>query len=404
MIVKPSTKADECAAISAFIDAAGFDQLPERARKNALVRRRGLEGERSTAHILDRHFHDAPNHALLHDLRLPDGIGGFAQFDHVILSRLSRTAAVVEVKNYRGRLSKNEHDEWLVWYEGRRRPIDIPNPLAQARRQKEVLRAWLKARSHDIAFETIGAFVIIPPDCSIDRSKIGADVAIYKADNFIAAWTTFGGITPLGRIFSTGVSAKTLLSIGAQLAGDHQPDPRGIEEMIGLRSSRPAGETVSTMVVSDTAPEAIIETVDDGVGDDDVREGVQDASAAVSETAPVAPKGSLVPNPSPIPASGKASARIEVIPGIYERTLPDGRVAFLADQDDASRDRLRRACDGVARWNPVFRNWLSDAASALAIRNALQSTPLPTANGGTGDVASIPNCQGRAGSGSHVAG
>lgn len=124
-------------------------------------RQRGLNGERSTAHILDRHFHNAPNHALLHDLRLPDGIGGFAQFDHVILSRLSRTAAVVEVKNYRGRLSKNEHNEWHVWYEGRRRPIDIPNPLAQARRQREVLRAWLKARRHDVAFETIGAFVII---------------------------------------------------------------------------------------------------------------------------------------------------------------------------------------------------------------------------------------------------
>lgn len=173
MIVKPSTKSDECAAMVALIAALDFDHLPERTRKNALARRRGLEGERATAHILDRHFHDAPNHALLHDLRLPDGIGGFAQVDHVILSRLSRTAAVLEVKNYRGRLSKNEHDEWLVWYEGRRRPIDIPNSLAQAHRQKEVLRAWLKANNHDMAFEKIGAFVIIPPDCSIDRSLEG---------------------------------------------------------------------------------------------------------------------------------------------------------------------------------------------------------------------------------------
>ncbi len=408
MIVKPSTKADECAAMSAFIDTAGFDQLHERARKNAMVRRRGLEGERSTAHILDRHFHDAPNHALLHDLRLPDGIGGYAQFDHVILSRLSRTAAVIEVKNYRGRLSKNEHDEWLVWYEGRRRPIDIPNPLAQARRQKEVLRAWLRARSHDIAFETIGAFVIIPPDCSIDRSKIGADVAIYKADNFIAAWTTFGGITPLGRLFSTGVSAKTLLSIGAQLAGDHQPDPRSIEEMIGVRSSRPAGEQVSTMVRSSIAPDTTIGTVDDDPADDDIGEDVQEASPPQlePEAAPMAPERPLEPEPAPssIPPSGKASAKSEVIPGIYERTLPDGRVAFLADHDDASRDRLRRACEGVARWNPVFRNWLSDTAGALAIRNALQSTTLPPATGDTADVSSIPNCQGRVEGGSHVAG
>ena len=111
-------------------------------------------------------------------------------------------------------------------------------PAGTARRQKEVLRAWLKARRHDVAFEKIYVFVIIPPDCSIDRSKIGADVPLYKADNFIAAWTSFGGITPLGRLFSSGVSATTLLAIAAQLAGDHQPDPRGLEEMIGLRSSK----------------------------------------------------------------------------------------------------------------------------------------------------------------------
>lgn len=114
MIVKHSTKADECADFAAFIASADFERLPERTRRNALARRRGLEGERATAHILDRHFHDRPDHVLLHDLRLPDGIGGFAQFDHIILSRLSRTATVVEVKNYRGRLSKNEHDEWLA--------------------------------------------------------------------------------------------------------------------------------------------------------------------------------------------------------------------------------------------------------------------------------------------------
>lgn len=260
MIVKESTKNEECAALAAFMASAEFDRIPERARKEAMKRHRGLSGERSTAHILDRHFHDASNHALLHDLRLPDGIGGFAQFDHVILSRLSRTAAVVEVKNYRGRLSKNEHNEWHVWYEGRRRPIDIPNPLEQARRQREVLRVWLKARRHDVAFEAIGAFVIIPPDCSIDRSKVGSDVPIYKADNFITAWTPFGGISPLGRMFSTGVSAKTLMAIGQQLAADHQPDPRGLEELIGVRVSN-AKSALGTVTVDgeqDDEPETAV--------------------------------------------------------------------------------------------------------------------------------------------------
>ena len=101
----------------------------------------------------------APDHALIHDLRIPDGIGGYAQFDHIVLSRLSRTAAIFEVKNYGGRLSRNTHDEWMVWYEGRRRPVSIANPLAQVRRQREVLSEWLRANQHDKAFEQIGVFV-----------------------------------------------------------------------------------------------------------------------------------------------------------------------------------------------------------------------------------------------------
>ena len=372
MIVKPSTKADECAAIAAFMATPDFDRLQERARKETMNRHRGLTGERSTAHILDRHFHNAPDHALLHDLRLPDGIGGFAQFDHVILSRLSRTAAVVEVKNYRGRLSKNEHNEWHVWYEGRRRPIDIPNPLAQARRQREVLRAWLKARRHDVAFETIGAFVIIPPDCSIDRSKVGADVPIYKADNFIAVWTDFGGITAIGKLFSTGVSAKTLLAIGGQLAGDHQPDPRGLEEMIGFRSSKatPAVDVdnAEEEAGEDTEPAV---TVQCEIRDAD---SAEEASPVVVSTEPDATEVANKTMPGTMVADGKASDRIEIVPGIYERVLPDGRVAFLAGKDEAERVRLKLACEGLARWNPRYRNWLTDKDQASVVREALLTT------------------------------
>jgi len=372
MIVKESTKNEECAALAAFMASAEFDRIPERSRKEAMKRQRGLNGERSTAHILDRHFHDAPNHALLHDLRLPDGIGGFAQFDHVILSRLSRTAAVVEVKNYRGRLSKNEHNEWHVWYEGRRRPIDIPNPLEQARRQREVLRAWLKARRHDVAFETIEAFVIIPPDCSIDRSKIGAEVPIYKADNFIAEWTKFGGVTAIGKLFSTGVSAKTMLAIGAQLAGDHQPDPRGIEEMIGLRSSKatPAVDVDDAIDKAGEETESAI-TVQCEIPDE---VSAEEASPVVVSNEPDATVVTNNTMPSTMVADGKASERIEIVPGIYERVLPDGRVAFLAGKDEAESVRLKLACEGLARWNPRYRNWLTDKDQAAVVREALLTT------------------------------
>lgn len=391
MIVKHSTKADECADFAAFIASADFERLPERARKNALARRRGLEGERATAHILDRHFHDRPDHVLLHDLRLPDGIGGFAQFDHIILSRLSRTATVVEVKNYRGRLSKNEHDEWLVWYEGRRRPIDIPNPLAQARRQKEVLRAWLKAQRHDLAFEKIGAFVIIPSDCSIDRSKVGRDVAIYKADNFIAAWAEFGGVSPFGRLFSSGVAAKSLMAIAQQLAASHHPDPRTFEDLVGLPSRKdehPSAATVLKAEADSAAEPEVVPTSDiDLVSLPDAPEDTEPTCTAIEivEAAPVAhvEAVTVTPVPSKPIRAGKASGKIEVVPGIHERALPDGRIAFLSDETDGASDRLKSACDGLGRWNPRYRNWLTDPDQAAVVRETLltkhQERPLVAA-------------------------
>ena len=66
-------------------------------------------GERETAYMLDHQFGpDNDRNLLIHDLRLPDGQGGFAQFDHILLSRASRTASIFESKNYSGRISKNE--------------------------------------------------------------------------------------------------------------------------------------------------------------------------------------------------------------------------------------------------------------------------------------------------------
>ena len=46
MVVKHSTKADECADFAAFIASSAFDKMPERVRKAAFNRRRGAEGER----------------------------------------------------------------------------------------------------------------------------------------------------------------------------------------------------------------------------------------------------------------------------------------------------------------------------------------------------------------------
>ncbi len=373
MIVKPSTKADECAAIASFIASTEYTRLPDKMRKEIGSRQRGLEGERSTAHILDREFHNAPDHALLHDLRLPDGIGGFAQFDHVILSRLSRTAAVIEVKNYRGRLSKNQQNEWCVWYEGRRRPVDIPNPLAQARRQREVLRAWLSSRRHEVAFQTIGAFVIIPPECSLDRSKIGTDVAIYKADNFVAEWMEFGGISPLGRFFSSGVSAKTLVAIGGQLAADHQPDERGIAGILGLLSTpdKVSGESFDDDAEED---EAITPVALPHQSEDHPKPSLD---SSTREAVPLDAAVELEPTPVTLLAPARQidmAAQPDVTTTIHERELPTGQIAFFAGKNDqVALERLKEACQGRAKWNGRSQRWICDDDRALEIKQILSA-------------------------------
>ncbi|MEG8221181.1 nuclease-related domain-containing protein [Sphingomonas sp. HH69] len=363
MILKPSNKSDELAEVISFVDDPSFTGLPAHVRKAALARKKGIEGEKYTAHILDRKFFNLGDHALIHDLRIPDGIGGYAQFDHVALSRLSRTASIFEVKNYGGRLSRNAHDEWMLWYEGRRRPVSIANPLAQVRRQREVLRNWMRDNRHDKAFEQIGVFVIMPPGCEIDRKAVTADFSVYKADNVIAEWNQFGGISPLGKLFSIGVSQGSLRAIGVQLAAAHVPDGKTLHQR--LRGTQPAAST---------------QMPTEGTEDRD------DAAISVS-----APEPELVPPessegilaPSPAPARPTKAREAEALAhGISQKILADGRLAFFTEpgNEDAAA-RLAAVCEGHGKWNRQYRNWLCDAAAGEIVRACLIADPFAAISG-----------------------
>ncbi|MEY4757566.1 MAG: hypothetical protein RJA34_2464 [Pseudomonadota bacterium] len=59
--------------------------------KDELMRfRKGIEGERESAHYLDNYFKPGQNHVVLHDLRFVVD-GDVAQIDHLILKRTSHT-------------------------------------------------------------------------------------------------------------------------------------------------------------------------------------------------------------------------------------------------------------------------------------------------------------------------
>ncbi len=372
MILKPSTKSHELAEMIQFLDDPAFVRLPDRVRKAALARSRGLEGEKYTAHILDRKFHNSPDHALIHDLRIPDEIGGFAQLDHIVLSRLSRTAAIFEVKNYSGRLSRNDHNEWKVWYDGRKWPVSIANPVAQADRQREVLREWLRANQHDKAFEQIGVFVIMPPGCEIDRTKVTSDFSVYKADNVISEWQQFGGVSPLGKLFSTGVSQGSLRAIGAQIVAAHVPDDKTIHER--LRIAPPAPEDMPEDAAATSVAITSEIAVTSKTTPDPAPPPVDLSDVSVTKPFEHVTPGTSAPEPTPSLASlgmqrRKASEPETVSPGISQKFLRDGRVAFLAEPDnDQAAARLAAACDRHAKWNRQYRNWLCEADAAEKVR------------------------------------
>jgi hypothetical protein len=374
MIVKPSTRAAEVQEANALVHTSEFQRLGERDRKAAFSIRKGWEGEAYVAHILDRHFHASSDHAVLHDLRIPDGIGGHAQIEHVIFSRLSRKAAIVEVKFFGGTLSRNAHDEWMLWYRGQRRPQPIANPLAQARRQREVLKAWLRQKQHDKAFETVGVFVALPPECDIDRKKISGDLSVFKADNLIQEWIPFGGVSPLGKMFSVGVSSATLRAVGEQLAKADEPLGMTVRQQLRLAPWTTLHDNEQEASLNEAVLQAEQSELE-GEKETEIVAAVEHEPLAPPSGEPSAPNLTHEAPETIGLQRGKAGPRVQIVPGIYERQLPDNRVAFSAAKDDLeAAERLTSVCEGKARWNRVFGNWLADRHTASSIKELLIGT------------------------------
>lgn len=353
--------------------------------------RKGAQGERETAHILDRTYGHSERVAVIHDLRLSDGLGGYVQFDHVLLHAFLKRVAVLETKNFSGRISKNEHDEWCVWYQNRRQPVEIPNPVAQADRAARLLELWLKAHKHSAAFRRVEGWVIVPPTCKIDRTRIAKGTRIVKVDNFHDRWTediSFADATG----FFTALSAGQLGAVGAQLASQHVPPAYAWRRRFGINGipNRAVASTLRPEIQAAkvaTEPEPELETKSETVpGAATVPPEGQDC-APIEEQQPVVDsrpepadqsatdEEKMEPSPTRTKTGAKASALVTVTEGISERVLPDGRIAFLAQPGTPAAEQLTGVCKGRAIWNPRFRNWLCSAERAEEIRHALGTLP-----------------------------
>ena len=288
--------------------------------------RKGAAAERFSTHVLNRHFARHKDHALIHNLRIPDGAGGFAQFDHLLLSRLSKTISIFESKAYAGKLTRNAHGEWAVYY-GRNR-VEIASPVQQARLQREALKAWLQDNGTDMAFPQIGVFVLVDPKTTIDRKNIDDAEPVYRTDNFYDHWLAFGGITPLKRLFSTGVDASGLQAIAANLARSHQPPSDNWLRHLGLPpiAEKPR-KRPARLPVKVTTP----------------HNGDQESSVRTTD--------------------GKD---LQPCSGLNMRTIADGQIALRPPTgwSEDQRNELAELVKGRARWNPRYQNWITDPATA----------------------------------------
>ncbi|WP_114226597.1 MULTISPECIES: nuclease-related domain-containing protein [Sphingomonas] len=279
--------------------------------------RSGAAGERSAAHFIDLEFGKSERVAIFHDLRIGTD-GDYAQIDHLLIHRLQATAWVLETKNYNGRLSCDEHGDWTLWRGGK--PISVPSPINQARRQCQALQLWLDAHGYTW-LRNVHPVVLISPKSSVDRRKLSPDEHVVKADNFATWWKEQAGeiglgtaLQMLGRHAVSGLSPTEFEAFGRTLVGAHEPIKFDWAARIGI------SKAVAEVVPVPEKPQADSETY---------------------------PSQAATPNTVRTPFGEIKISRVSA-----------AQVALRNDSDPRLIAVVRNACKGKGRWVPRYRNWL----------------------------------------------
>jgi hypothetical protein len=189
--------------------------------------KKGLQGERESAHYLDSHFKDSANHALIHDLRLfvDDEV---AQIDHLVFARAGMIY-LIETKNYSGNLIINEHGEFTVDYDGER--YGIPSPLEQSRRHERILqklaeqlgimgRVDKKLDVHHVVLMHPKAIIQRPPPKAFDTSFL------IKADQFPSWHQKFADQLGVGSVLKGMLNLRSQATVrewAEKLCRQHRP-------------------------------------------------------------------------------------------------------------------------------------------------------------------------------------
>ncbi|MCY7274718.1 MAG: NERD domain-containing protein [Phormidesmis sp. CAN_BIN44] len=196
-------------------------------KEELLRQRKGIQGERDSAHYLDGYFKGGPNHVLLHDLRFVVD-GDVAQIDHLIINR-AFGIYLVETKNYAGNLVINEHGEFTVQYDDFR--FGIPSPLEQSHRHERILarllerleitgRTQKKLEFHHVVMLHPKAVITRPSMQAFDTSNV------IKADQFPTWHSKYVDKLGVGTVFKLALNLRSMDTVKGwceKLIRQHRP-------------------------------------------------------------------------------------------------------------------------------------------------------------------------------------
>ena len=196
-------------------------------REELMRTRKGIQGERESAHYLDHYFRDGENHVLLHDLRFVIE-GEVTQIDHLIFARAGNVY-LLETKNYACNLVINEQGEFTAEYENAR--FGIASPIEQSLRHEKVLRKLLERLDIVGRIQTHLNFhhvVMLHPKATIERpsSKSFDTSNVIKADQFPSWHKSFVDKIGFGTLFKNALNMRSLETTrewGEKLKRQHRP-------------------------------------------------------------------------------------------------------------------------------------------------------------------------------------
>lgn len=341
--------------------------------------RAGLSGERSAAHFLDRDFSEGMRIGLVHDLRIPDGHGGFAQIDHVMIHRIQGTAWVLETKNYSGRLVCDEWGDWSAYYGRSRKPIE--SPIEQARRHAVSLERWFKAQGID-GIKRFVPVVLMSPSSNFSRRNVPEGAVVLKSDQFHRWWTEQSEKLGVGTVFGMlgryavgGMSEDDMRSLGRRLRHAHVPASydwskrfAAPDEYVDEDAERTTSSTTTRRLGH--AVEAV-RTITENIPEGAATKLAGFAARKMVSRIPVV--GGLATKAIAHGASLIGSGDVQTRHGAIRLNQLEGSdVAIRHAPDENLSAAVREACRGRARWNPRYRNWIVPSDRLEEVLAALQ--------------------------------